>query len=150
PGESPFAFRIPGAYTSSRDAPDATQVPRKGNTSKREFDFRKASMEPARIEFLEQALEKNPGNAFARYALALELARSPRSERAWEHFEYLLAHNPEYAATYLQAGMYLTKQDRREEAKQVFERGIEVTGRLGDRHAESELRGALDELADGV
>lgn len=107
-------------------------------------------MEPTRIEFLEQALEANPDNAFVRYALALEFVNSPSSERAWEHFEYLLAHNPDYAATYLQAGMYLARQGRREEAKQVFGQGIEVTGRRGDRHAQSELQAALDDLTEGL
>lgn|SRR5487761_79328 len=107
-------------------------------------------MEPTRIEVLEQTLETNPDNAFARYALALELVSSPRSERAWEHFDYLLAHNPGYAATYFQAGMYLARQGRHAEAKQIFEQGIEVTGRQGDQHAQSELQAALDGLADGL
>ncbi len=104
-------------------------------------------MDLARIESLKQTLEGNPDNAFARYALALELANSPRSEEAWAHFEYLLAHNPDYAATYFQAGMYLARLGRRASARQIFEKGIEVTGRQGDQHAQSELQAALDDLA---
>ncbi len=107
-------------------------------------------MDTTRIEFLERALEADPENAFARYALALELVGSPRPEQAWEHFEYLLAHNPGYAATYFQAGMYLARQGRCAEAKQIFEKGIEVTGRQGDQHAQSELQAALDGLVEAL
>ncbi|HLI30550.1 MAG TPA: hypothetical protein VKV79_05555 [Terriglobia bacterium] len=105
-------------------------------------------MEPTRTEFLERTLEADPENTFARYALALELANSPRSEQAWQHFEYLLAHSPGYAATYFQAGMYLARQGRHTEAKQILEKGIEVTGRQGDQHAQSELQTALEGLAE--
>jgi len=105
-------------------------------------------MEPTRIDFLEQALEADPGNAFARYALALELANSPHSEQAWDHFEILLVRHPGYAATYFQAGMYLARQGRSAEAKQIFEKGIEVTGRQGDQHARGELQAALDGLSE--
>jgi tetratricopeptide (TPR) repeat protein len=102
-------------------------------------------MEQTRREFLEQALRNNPDDAFTRYALAMELANSPE---AWPHFEYLVTHHAEYSATYYQAGMWLVKQGRVEEARKVLAKGIEVTGRQGKQHAQQELQAALDELAD--
>lgn len=99
----------------------------------------------SRMEFLAEALRNNPDDAFTRYALALELARSAPQD-AWPHFEYLLAHHPDYAATYYQAGMFLAGQGRREEARQVFAKGFEVAGRQGKQHAQSELQAALDDL----
>jgi len=103
-------------------------------------------MDPSRIEFLRQALKNNPADTFARYGLALELSKYGDAKEAWEHFDYLLTHQPDYSPTYYQAGMFLNSQGRRDEARKVLARGIEVTGRQGNLHAQSELQAALDQL----
>jgi tetratricopeptide (TPR) repeat protein len=103
-------------------------------------------MEKARAQFLEETLQSDPDNAFVRYALAMELANSDQSAEAWHHFERLLARHPAYSATYFQAGKFLVKQGRIQEARKVFAQGIEVTGSQGNLHAQSELQAALDEL----
>jgi hypothetical protein len=101
--------------------------------------------EKTRREFLEEALRQDPDNTFARYGLAMELANSEPAA-AWTHFEYLLVHHPEYVATYFQAGTFLVKQGRLEEARKVLAAGVEVTGRQGKQHAQAELQAALDDL----
>ena len=100
--------------------------------------------EKTRREFLEEAVRLDPNNTFARYGLALELKGEP--EAAWAHFEYLLKKHPEYTATYLQAGMFLARQGRTEEARKVLAAGVEATGRQGQHHAQSELQAALEDL----
>ena len=101
--------------------------------------------EKSRRQFLEDALLENPENTFARYGLALELAKDEPAS-AWSHFEYLLLHQPEYSATYYQAGIFLINQGRLENARKVLAAGVEVTGRQGKQHAQRELQAALDEL----
>ena len=101
--------------------------------------------EKTRREFLEETLRQHPDNAFARYGLAMELANSDPAA-AWTHFEYLLLHHPEYAATYFQAGTFLLKQGRLDEARKVLAAGVEVTGRQGKQHAQAEIQAALDDL----
>ena len=103
-------------------------------------------MDTERVQFLRSSIEANPGDTFARYALGLEFVRSGLPNEGWEQFRYLLDHHPEYWATYYQAGMLLSDQGRTEEARQVFKAGIEVTGRLGQAHALSELEAALESL----
>ncbi len=103
--------------------------------------------EKTRREFLEEALRQDPGNTFARYGLAMELANGEPAA-AWTHFEYLLLHHPEYSATYYQAGALLMKQGRLEEARKVLTTGVEVTGRQGKQHTQAELQAALDDLED--
>jgi tetratricopeptide (TPR) repeat protein len=105
-------------------------------------------MNKTRLEFLRETLAAKPDDTFARYALALELSNSEKPEDAWEHFDYLLQRQPEYSATYFQAGTFLARQGRRDEAREIFSKGIEVTGRQGNLHAQSELQKALDELGD--
>jgi len=106
-------------------------------------------MEQTRIEFLTESLGSDPNNAFLRYALAMELMNAGRSEEAWKHFEHLLTHHPDYSATYYQAGKFLAGSGRREEALGVFTKGVEVTGKQGNLHAQSELTAALEELRGG-
>lgn len=103
--------------------------------------------EKSRQEFLEGAVRQDPHNTFARYGLAMELGNSDPAA-AWNHFEFLLVNHPEYAATYYQAGTFLIRQGRLDEARKVLARGVEVTGQQGKRHAQAELQAALDEVND--
>jgi len=103
--------------------------------------------EKTRRELLEEMLLQDPQNSFARYGLAMEFVNS-EPIAAWTHFEHLLSHNPEYSPTYYQAGVFLMKQGRFDEARKVLSTGLEVTGRQGNKHAQSELQAALDDLND--
>jgi len=103
-------------------------------------------MEQTRIEFLEESLRSDPKSTFVRYALAMEFVNAGRSEGAWKHFEYLLTHHPDYSAAYYHAGKLLVRSGRHEDARQILAKGIEVTGRQGNLHAQSELAAALGEL----
>ena len=103
-------------------------------------------MEKTRIELLKESLLTNPDATFTRYALAMELSNAGSGEEAWRHFEYLLNHHPDYAATYFQAGRLLASLGRRDEAREILAKGIEVAGRQGNTHAQGELEAALNEL----
>jgi len=103
-------------------------------------------MDKNRVQFLQEALAANPDDTFARYALALEFSTSDQPADAWPHFEYLLNHHPDYAATYFQAGRFLAQQDRRDEARRILAKGIEVAQNQGNHHAQSELERALESL----
>jgi len=125
-----------------------TGMPGKGkNQTETEDKDMSPEAEKTRREFLEEALRQDPHNTFARYGLAMELAKSEPAA-AWTHFEYLLLHHPEYSATYSQAGMFLLKQGRLDEARKVLATGVEVTGHQGKQHAQAELQAALDDLDD--
>ncbi|MGH9445523.1 MAG: tetratricopeptide repeat protein [Terriglobia bacterium] len=104
------------------------------------------AMDNSRIEFLQQALDANPGDRFARYALAMEFSNSERPEEAWKHFQYLLERHPEYSPSYLQAGLYLVRRGRPEEARGILQKGVEVTQREGNLHAQGEIQAVLDDL----
>ncbi|NNE71731.1 MAG: tetratricopeptide repeat protein [Rhodothermales bacterium] len=100
----------------------------------------------SRIPILLGYLEADPDDAFTRFALALEYIKESDHTRALELFEGLVNDQPEYVGTYYHlAGLY-RELNRGDEARATYEAGIAVASRLGDRHAESELRGALLEL----
>ena len=89
---------------------------------------------------------QNPADAFARYGLAMELIKSGDLAGAVTEFRALLEHNPNYAAAYFHGGQALEKLGEVEQARALYQKGVEVTGRTGDGHTRSELQAALDML----
>ena len=99
-----------------------------------------------RSETLRAMLSLDPKNTFARYGLAMEHVKNGRSEQAIDEYRTLLENDPNYAAAYYHGGQALEQLGRVEEARDWYERGIELTGRTGDSHTRSELQAALDLL----
>ena len=99
-----------------------------------------------RLDVLRQLVERNPKDSFALYGLAMEYAQREEYEKAIEQFRTLSEVNPNYSYAYFHAGRVLAKMGRIEEARQWYEKGIEVTSRSGDLHAKGEIEAALAEL----
>ena len=58
----------------------------------------------------------------------------------------MLAQDPSYAAAYYHGGQALEKLGQIEQAREIYQRGIEVTTAKGDGHTRSEIEAALDLL----
>ena len=84
---------------------------------------------------------QNPADAFARYGLAMELIKGGELAGAVAEFRALLEHNPNYAAAYFHGGQALEKLGDVEQARALYEKGIEVTARTGDQHARERIAG---------
>src|ERR1700739_4333464 len=103
--------------------------------------------EPSRLQMLTQFLEQNPGDAFARYGLAMEYSNAGETEHALEEFKKLLELHPDYCNGYFMAAQTLERSGRTTEAKKMLENGIESARRTGNKHALSEMSGMLEELS---
>jgi Tfp pilus assembly protein PilF len=99
-----------------------------------------------RLEMLEQMVSHDPNNTFARYGLAMEYANSGDRARAVVEFRTLLQHDEDYAAAYYHAGQALEKLGELEQARLMYEQGIEASTRKGDLHTRSEIEAALSLL----
>lgn len=99
-----------------------------------------------RLEVLLNMVAQNPTDSFSRYGLAMEYAARGNLEKAVEEFRQLLAVNPNYSAAYYHAGQALEKLGNLEDAREIYQRGIEAATRTGDLHTRSELQAALDLL----
>lgn len=99
-----------------------------------------------RIAMLQQFLEENPNDAFARYGLAMEYSKAGETNTALEHFAILLEANPDYTAGYFMAAQTLNNAGRVDEAKQRLRDGIASATRTGNAHARSEMEAMLEEL----
>ena len=103
-------------------------------------------MSNARLESLKSLAAQNPEDSFLRYGLAMEYRNSGDLESAMREFQALMDASPDYVATYFHAGQTLERLGRVDEARAVYEHGMETAARKGDQHARSELQGALDLL----
>ncbi len=97
----------------------------------------------SRLDALVEAVAKDPKNTFARYGLAMELARAGRTDEARRAFEALAADFPDYVPTYFQAGKLLERAGDLEAARAFYARGVEAAARAGNAHAREELEAAL-------
>jgi tetratricopeptide (TPR) repeat protein len=134
-------YRSPNGAAAETNSPNADDGTKNGQAM---FEAIVAiAMPGSRIEILKSMVERNPGDAFGRYGLAMEYVNNGHLESAAEQFQLLLEHNPAYAAGYFHGGQTLEKLGRHADAKETYRKGIEVTTATGDAHTRSELEGAL-------
>jgi predicted Zn-dependent protease len=99
-----------------------------------------------KIAGLREILELDAGNSFARYGLAMELAKSGETAAAMTEFDTLTANDPGYTAGYFMAAQTLATVGRTAEAIAKLKTGISSAEQSGNRHAVSEMQAMLDEL----
>jgi tetratricopeptide (TPR) repeat protein len=99
-----------------------------------------------RVDILKQMLAQDPNNSFARYGLAMEYANTGQLDEAIEEFQSLLASDKSYVAAYYHGGQALEKLGRIQQARALYEEGIEASTRKGDLHTRSEIETALSLL----
>jgi len=100
----------------------------------------------SRLEILQSMVAQNPKDSFSRYGLAMEYANTGSLDKAVEEYDSLLEFNPDYAAAYYHGGQALEKLGRLDDARRMYQRGLEATRRIGDGHTHSEIQAALDIL----
>lgn len=103
-------------------------------------------MTSKRLQMLEKMTASGQADSFAWYALALEYKGLDRVEEAHATFVKLREQDPGYVPMYLMCGTMLIDADRRDEAREWLETGVEKARAKGDTHALSELEGALGQL----
>ncbi len=99
-----------------------------------------------RLATFRSFIERTPTDPFPRYGLAMELKAQGALAEAWTAFEELITRFPDYVPTYLMAGGTLVALARKDEAADIYRKGIEVATRRGDQHARRELEAALAEI----
>jgi len=99
-----------------------------------------------RLDILKSLVVQNPADSFARYGLAMAYASAGDYGQAVEEYRKLIDVNPKYVAAYYHGGQALEKIGKRDEAREIYQRGIAVCTEVGDQHTRSELEGVLDLL----
>ena len=99
-----------------------------------------------KIAGLKEILALDPKNSFARYGIAMELAKQGETAAALAEFDTLLKDDPDYTAGYFMAAQTLSAAGRSTEAIERLKAGISCAARRGNQHALSEMQAMLDEL----
>ncbi len=101
-----------------------------------------------RIDKLNEFLQASPNDSFLQHALALEYIKISNDEEARKLFETILEREPGYVGSYYHLGKLLERNGDSDKAIEVYKKGMEETKKTNDKHAYSELQGALEELED--
>lgn len=105
-------------------------------------------MSNERLEQLRAWLAEEPGDAFLRYAIALELKVQGRFEEAVADLEALLRERPDHVPSYHQLALLLAELGRADEAIAACEAGMLQCTVSGDRKARAELQALKEGIAD--
>jgi tetratricopeptide (TPR) repeat protein len=103
-------------------------------------------MANSRLEALEAMVSQDPRNSFLRYGLAMERKNGGDLEGAVREFRAIIDVDADYSPAYFHGGQTLERLGRPEEARSLYEAGVDATRRKGDAHALSEMQAALELL----
>jgi len=101
-----------------------------------------------RIERLKDFLKTSPDDSFLQHALALEYIKTGDDALARKTFDELLQKNENYVGSYYHLAKLLERNNEREAAIAVYEKGMQKAREAGDGHAYNELQAAYEDLMD--
>jgi len=99
-----------------------------------------------RIKTLLEYLNEDPRDTFVLYSLAQEFASTGNLSESRKYYHLLRDVDADYIGLYYHLGKLEETEENYEVANSVYLDGIEIAGRIGDKHAQGELEGALATL----
>jgi predicted Zn-dependent protease len=99
-----------------------------------------------KLAALNEILQLDPSNAFARYGLAMEHVSQGNTDAALAEFATLISHNPDYVPAYQMSAQTLIKLGRNDEARERLDAGIAAARKTNNQHALSEMQAMRDDL----
>ena len=100
-----------------------------------------------KLAALNEILQLDPTNAFARYGLAMQHVSQGKPEVALAEFSTLIGHNPEYVPAFQMSAQTLVTLGRTDEALERLHAGIAAANRTNNQHALAEMEAMREELA---
>ena len=99
------------------------------------------------IKQLENLVEQNPENALMHYTLGIEYLRQGENQKGVSVLKKTISLEPEYSAAYRELGKALLNSDMKQEAMEVFNKGIAVAEERGDIQTAREMRVFLKRIS---
>ena len=99
-----------------------------------------------KLAALNEILQLDPANAFARYGLAMEQVAQGNPETALAEFAVTTTHNPDYVPAYQMSAQTMVSMGRIDEAIARLHDGIAAANRTGNAHALAEMEAMREEL----
>ncbi|RDC58517.1 tetratricopeptide repeat protein [Pedobacter chinensis] len=104
-------------------------------------------MSSNRLAKLLEFLESDPNDPFILYALATEYNAQNDKEKAYSFYLQLTDKHPDYVGTYYHLGKLFEKDDQKEKAIEIYQKGMNVARNKRDMHAFFELQSAYNTAA---
>ncbi len=104
-------------------------------------------MSSTRLSKLLAFLESDPNDPFILYALATEYNALNDKEKAYSFYLELTDKHPDYVGTYYHLGKLYEKDGNKDQAVEIYRKGMETARKKRDMHAFSELQGAYNSAA---
>ncbi|MCD6068635.1 MAG: hypothetical protein K0S33_3461 [Bacteroidetes bacterium] len=99
--------------------------------------------ETERLKQIREMLEKEPGDDFLNYALAVEWEAAGEPQQAIAQLKKLLERNVEYLGAYYKLGKLLEETGSTEQALEVYNKGLELAQKQNNKKAAGELSEAI-------
>ena len=103
-------------------------------------------MTDSRLQKLQAMLKEDPNDPLLQYMLALELDKVGEHDRSLELLKGLTQADPPYVPAFVMAGQQLAVIGRTEEARSMWESGVQEARRQNNDHAAEEMTQFLSEL----
>jgi len=104
-------------------------------------------MQNTRLAKLLEFLESDPNDSFILYALATEYNSLNDIENAFKYYLVLINQHPDYVGTYYHLGKLYEKENQKDKAIEIYQKGMQTARTKRDTHALSELQGAYNSAA---
>jgi predicted Zn-dependent protease len=100
-----------------------------------------------KLAALNEILQLDSANAFARYGLAMEHVALGNPNAALTEFATCIDHNPDYVPAYQMSAQTLVTLNRTDDALARLHEGIAAANRTHNQHALAEMEAMREELA---
>lgn len=101
-----------------------------------------------RLQYLQKLLDASPNDSFVLFAIAKEHESAGDDIQSLSFYLRLKEADAAYTGTYYHLGKLYERREDFQNAILTYKQGIEICRKAGDRHAMSELQGALLNLED--
>lgn len=102
-----------------------------------------SSEEESKIKQLARQIKNNPSDSFSKFALALEFRKEGEFKKARILFEDILSSDPDYVGVYYHLGKLYEALDHLDDARELYQKGIQVAADQNEQRTEKELKEAL-------
>jgi cytochrome c-type biogenesis protein CcmH/NrfG len=100
-----------------------------------------------KLAALNEILQLDPANAFARYGLAMEHVAHGNPDAALTEFATCIASNPDYVPAYQMSAQTMVTLGQTDAALDQLHLGIAAANRTHNQHALAEMEAMREELA---
>jgi tetratricopeptide (TPR) repeat protein len=99
-----------------------------------------------RIAAIRAMLQKEPGDLFLHYSLAMELSKAGQTDEAFAEFDRCIAIDPDHLPAQVEKAKALRAAGRLGEARELFTSAMELAAMQGQAHVRDYIQQQLESL----